>query len=362
MKKNLALLGAFALFFSACSSEISDEVVKKYEQSLNEVVKKQLKEFTTSEEIEVKLKDFTCKADKAHIECNSPDFSLNSSGTPIFSAKNIKLRSNEIYTENNASGLISYKDYYAHLFSKNDKLETSVNLESLKLSDESIKQVENNSKALINDEKIAKLMQELSQDNYNVAFNLLTTKDGGNVNYNYSYKIGNDKENFISASLEGGIKEEVFKALDELEIKFDTDKLIVNEKSLVNFNNDSSKSIEAILKQSMVKNFKLDINLQTKDAFVPYINMAKSSLEVLQNQNTNEEQSLLYSKTLELINDISKNPLYKLNLALDFKDIPLSEFNTLKESGVEKITINGKDFSDILKTINQLSQIGMMVP
>ena len=61
---------------------------------------------------------------------------------------------------------------------------------------------------------------------------------------------------------------------------------------------------------------------------------------------------------LELINDISKHPLYKLNLVLGFKDIPVSDFINLKEESIAKIIINGKDFSAILKTINQLSQIG----
>ena len=49
----------------------------------------------------------------------------------------------EIYTENNISGLISYKDYYTHLFAKRDKLEANLIFENLKLSDESIKAVEN---------------------------------------------------------------------------------------------------------------------------------------------------------------------------------------------------------------------------
>ena len=141
-------------------------------------------------------------------------------------------------------------------------------------------------------------------------------------------------------------------------MKFDTDQLAVNlTNSPQKFEEDFNNNFEEFLKQGTLKEFDFNFNLQTNNAFSPYINMAKASLEALQNQSSNEEQNLLYSQVLELINDISKDPLYKLNLALGFKDIPVSDFINLKEESIAKITINGKDFSAILKTINQLSQI-----
>ncbi|EAK1781836.1 hypothetical protein CVR99_07895, partial [Campylobacter upsaliensis] len=265
---------------------------------------------------------------------------------------------NEIYTENNISGLISYKDYYAHLFAKHDKLEANLIFENLKLSDESIKVVENASKQLINDEKIAKLMQDLSKDTYNFTYTSLTTKNDKKLNYAFSYKFDNNKENVISTNLKGSFKEEIFTLLDNLNVKFDTDQLAVNlTNSPQKFEEDFNNNFEEFLKQGTLKEFDFNFNLQTNNAFSPYINMAKASLEALQNQSPNEEQNLLYSQVLELINDISKDPLYKLNLALGFKDIPVSDFINLKEESIAKITINGKDFSAILKTINQLSQI-----
>ncbi|EAH5976880.1 hypothetical protein I8918_00530 [Campylobacter upsaliensis] len=365
MKKNLALFGALAFFLNACSSnDLSDEVVKKYEKSLNDSTQKIIQEqMSAFPNLKIDFKNFTCKADKAFVECQSPNFSLSNEKAKIFDIQNIKFRSNEIYTENNISGLISYKDYYTHLFAKHDKLEANLIFENLKLSDESIKAVENASKQLINDEKIAKLMQDLSKDTYNFTYTSLTTKNDKKLNYAFSYKLDNNKENVISTNLKGSFKEEIFTLLDNLNVKFDTDQLAVNlTNSPQKFEEDFNNNFEEFLKQGTLKEFDFNFNLQTNNTFSPYINMAKASLEALQNQSSNEEQNLLYSQVLELINDISKDPLYKLNLALGFKDIPVSDFINLKEESIAKITINGKDFSAILKTINQLSQIGNSNP
>ncbi|HEF3563447.1 TPA: hypothetical protein R9129_001786, partial [Campylobacter upsaliensis] len=248
-------------------------------------------------------------------------------------------------------------------FAKHDKLEANLIFENLKLSDESIKAVENASKQLINDEKIAKLMQDLSKDTYNFTYTSLTTKNDKKLNYAFSYKFDNNKENVISTNLKGSFKEEIFTLLDNLNVKFDTNQLAVNlTNSPQKFEEDFNNNFEEFLKQGTLKEFNFNFNLQTNNAFSPYINMAKASLEALQNQSSNEEQNLLYSQVLELINDVSKDPLYKLNLALGFKDIPVSDFINLKEESIAKITINGKDFSAILKTINQLSQIGNSNP
>lgn len=357
MKKNLALLSALVFFLGACSSEISDKDVQKYESALNESIQNGSiqREITSFDKnLKIDIKHFVCKADKAYVECNSPDFSVSSKGKIFFSGKNIKLRTNEIYAENNVSGLISYKDYYTHLFSKHDKLETTLNLEGLKLNDELIKNGIKNTNKDISDEKIAKLLQELIQDGYNFTSTFSITKNKDNFNYDNSFKINNNKENFISVDFNLDFKEKNFETFDKLGIKFDTNKASLNN----NYDENFDKNFEILLDESILKNFKLDINLQTNNAFSPYINMAKASLEALQNQSSNEEQNLLYSQVLELINDISKDPLYKLNLALGFKDIPVSDFINLKEESIAKITINGKDFSAILKTINQLSQIG----
>ncbi|MBS4274776.1 JlpA family lipoprotein adhesin [Campylobacter vulpis] len=365
MKKNLALLGVLALFLAACSSnDLSDEIVKKYEKSLNDSAQKTIQEqMNAFPNLKVDFKNFTCKADGAFIECQSSNFSLSNKESKLFDIQNIKFRSNEIYTENNTSGLISYKDYYTHLFAKHEKLEANLVFESLKLSDESIKAIENASKQLINDEKISKLIQDLSKDTYNFTYTLLTTKNDKKLNYTFSYKLDNNKENVISTNLEGNFKEEIFTLLDHLNVKFDTNQLAFNlANSSKEFEEGFNNNFEEFLKQSTFKEFKFNFNLQTNNAFSPYINMAKASLEALQNQSANEEQNLLYSQVLELINDISKDPLYKLNLVLGFKDMPVSDFINLKEESVANITINGKDFSTILKTINQLSQIGEIYP
>lgn len=377
MKKNLAPLGILVLFLGACSSnDLSDEIVKKYEKSLNDSAQKTIQEqMNVLPHLKVDFKNFTCKADKAFIECQSPNFSLSNGEIKLFDIQNIKYRTNEIYTENNTSGFISYKDYYTHLFTKQDKLEANLTFESLKLSDESIKTIENASKQLINDEKVAKLMQDLSKDTYNFTYTLTTTKGDKKLNYDFSYQLNNHKENAISTNLKGDFKEEIFALLDDLNVKFDTNQLAFNLANLSkeleeNFNNNNFKefeenfnnTFEEILKQGTFKEFKFNFNLQTNNAFSPYINIAKAFLEALQNQSVNEEQNLLYSQVLELINDISKDPLYKLNLVLGFKDIALSDFINLKEENIANITINGRDFSAILKTINELSQIGEIYP
>ncbi|EAI3916725.1 hypothetical protein YZ60_00250 [Campylobacter upsaliensis] len=359
MKKNLALFGALAFLLNACSSnDLSDEVVKKYEESLNNSTQKIIQEkMSAFPNLKIDVKNFVCKADKAFIECQSPNFSLSNEKAKIFDIQNIKFRTNEIYTENNTSGLISYKDYYTHLFAKHDKLEANLIFENLKLSDESIKAVENTSKQLTNDERIAKLMQDLSKDTYSFTYTSLTTKTDKKTNYDISYQLSNHKENVLSTNLKGSFKEEIFALLDRANVKFDTTQLASNfTDSPKEFEENFSNSFEEFLKQATLKEFKFNFNLQTNNAFSPYINMAKASLEALQNQSSNEEQNLLYSQVLELINDISKDPLYKLNLTLGFKDIPASDFIKLREESIAKITINGKDFSAILKTIKQLGE------
>ena len=121
-----------------------------------------------------------------------------------------------------------------------------------------LKQWKMQNKQLINDEKIAKLMQDLSKDTYNFTYTSLTTKNDKKLNYAFSYKLDNNKENVISTNLKGSFKEEIFTLLDNLNVKFDTNQLAVN---LINFRLKNLKKISIIilkfLKQGTLKNLTL---------------------------------------------------------------------------------------------------------
>lgn len=240
-----------------------------------------------------------------------------------------------------------------HLFVKHDKLEASLIFENLKLGDESIRAVEDANKQLINGEKIAKLIQDLGKDAYNFTYASLIARNDKKLNYASSYKLNNNKESIISTNLKGSFREEIFTLLDNLGMKFDTDQSAVNlTDSPQKLEEDSSNNLEEFLKQDTLKEFDFNFDLQANNAFSPYISTARASLEALQNQSSSEKQNLLYSQMLKLINDIGKDPLYKLNLTLGFKDIPVSGFIDLKEESIIKVIINGKGFNAILKTIS----------
>ena len=122
-------------------------------------------------------------------------------------------------------------------------------------------------------------------------------------------------------------------------------KVSTNELSKVNF--------DLLLPQLphfiSINDLKFNFSLDTENALQPYVDILKSSLELQKNTSKDEQETLKLDKILTLLEDMAKNPIYKLHINAQFKDVLLKDYQKEGAEVIEKITINDKDFTDIFK-------------
>ena len=85
------------------------------------------------------------------------------------------------------------------------------------------------------------------------------------------------------------------------------------------------------------------------------------SLKSSKTQSQNEEQALIFDKALAILNNITQNDDYKLNLDLKFKNIPVSDYSTQGIDSIEKLNINNQDATEALKIILPFIMFSMLM-
>ncbi|EFT1376494.1 hypothetical protein HWF23_001596, partial [Campylobacter jejuni] len=149
-------------------------------------------------------------------------------------------------------------------------------------------------------------------------------------------------------------------------IKFNTQTLAMDEQAineLLNIANyeQASDFSNTIQKYIILNNFKIDSTLKTEGVFSSYIATAKENLQTLKAQSQNEEQALIFDKALAILNNITQNDDYKLNLDLKFKNIPVSDYSTQGIDSIEKLSINNQDATEALKIILPFIMFSMLM-
>ncbi|ASQ33694.1 hypothetical protein CGZ84_04770 [Campylobacter jejuni] len=367
MKKGIFLSIGIAVLFSACGNSIDEKTVKKYENQLNQTVKQEIASLSQDSGIKIEFSDFKCNADGDFIACLSPNFKTlakdnNDEYQELFQAKNIKIRSNEIYKgETNTS--ISIKEYYNDLFKNQKSIQSNLVFEDFKLGEKVVSDI--NASLFQQDPKISSFINKLSSDSYTLSFDNSINKQENNYLDNLDIKFYNAKLNF-NTNLNINLKEDLLNYLDSKGIKFNTQTLAMDEQAInellnmVNYEQASDFS-NTIQKYIILNNFKIDSTLKTEGVFSSYIATAKENLQTLKAQSQNEEQALIFDKALAILNNITQNDDYKLNLDLKFKNIPVSDYSTQGIDSIEKLSINNQDATEALKIILPFIMFSMLM-
>ncbi|MBZ7936348.1 hypothetical protein H2279_06890 [Campylobacter sp. B0100352/1] len=348
MKKNL-IIGISLVFFAACNNNSLDQsIIKKYENALNT----QIKEEQNSSKDFFKFNDFKCQNDGNFIKCMSPNLEVFNpeNHKKIFGIENVEYKSNVVYT-GDKKGLISFRELLNFLFSKNEKLQDEVTFKNIKLDDETISKLD---KIKLNkNQKINDYLKELISNPFTISFkNLNTKKNDENNNYLSSINIqSNDQLNLnLSANIDYNLK--LLDMLDSYGFKYDIDSISVKNVDENNTNKiDSDSTLSQILENITIHDAKLTFSLDTKEVFKDYIEMANSMLKIAKENSKDEKQTLIIDKALKALEKITQNPTYKLNVEVFFKDVPLSVYSMEKEKVIEKLTINGEDFTEVVSIL-----------
>ncbi|EGH9477920.1 hypothetical protein IDD78_001709, partial [Campylobacter jejuni] len=170
----------------------------------------------------------------------------------------------------------------------------------------------------------------------------------------------------FNTNLNINLKEDLLNYLDSKGIKFNTQTLAMDEQAineLLNIANyeQASNFSNTIQKYIILNNFKIDSTLKTEGVFSSYITTAKENLQTLKTQSQNEEQALIFDKALAILNNITQNDDYKLNLDLKFKNIPVSDYSTQGIDSIEKLSINNQDATEALKIILPFIMFSMLM-
>ncbi|MCW1656571.1 lipoprotein adhesin JlpA [Campylobacter jejuni] len=367
MKKGIFLSIGIAVLFSACGNSIDEKTVKKYENQLNQTVKQEIASLSQDSGIKIEFSDFKCNADGDFIACLSPNFKTlakdnNDEYQELFQAKNIKIRSNEIY-KGEANTSISIKEYYNDLFKNQKSIQSNLVFEDFKLGEKVVSDI--NASLFQQDPKISSLINKLSSDSYTLSFDNSINKQENNYIDNLDIKFYNAKLNF-NTNLNINLKEDLLNYLDSKGIKFNTQTLAMDEQAineLLNIANyeQASDFSNTIQKYIILNNFKIDSTLKTEGVFSSYITTAKENLQTLKTQSQNEEQALIFDKALAILNNITQNDDYKLNLDLKFKNIPVSDYSTQGIDSIEKLSINNQDATEALKIILPFIMFSMLM-
>nr|WP_139894201.1 lipoprotein adhesin JlpA [Campylobacter jejuni] len=367
MKKGIFLSIGIAVLFSACGNSIDEKTVKKYENQLNQTVKQEIASLSQDSGIKIEFSDFKCNADGDFIACLSPNFKTlakdnNDEYQELFQAKNIKIRSNEIY-KGEANTSISIKEYYNDLFKNQKSIQSNLVFEDFKLGEKVVSDI--NASLFQQDPKIRSFINKLSSDSYTLSFDNSINKQENNYLDNLDIKFYNAKLNF-NTNLNINLKEDLLNYLDSKGIKFNTQTLAMDEQAineLLNIANyeQASDFSNTIQKYIILNNFKIDSTLKTEGVFSSYITTAKENLQTLKTQSQNEEQALIFDKALAILNNITQNDDYKLNLDLKFKNIPVSDYSTQGIDSIEKLSINNQDATEALKIILPFIMFSMLM-
>ncbi|EPU1615150.1 lipoprotein adhesin JlpA [Campylobacter jejuni] len=367
MKKGIFLSIGIAVLFSACGNSIDEKTVKKYENQLNQTVKQEIANLSQDSGIKIEFSDFKCNADGDFIACLSPNFKTlakdnNDEYQELFQAKNIKIRSNEIY-KGEANTSISIKEYYNDLFKNQKSIQSNLVFEDFKLGEKVVSDI--NASLFQQDPKIRSFINKLSSDSYTLSFDNSINKQENNYLDNLDIKFYNAKLNF-NTNLNINLKEDLLNYLDSKGIKFNTQTLAMDEQAineLLNIANyeQASDFSNTIQKYIILNNFKIDSTLKTEGVFSSYIATAKENLQTLKAQSQNEEQALIFDKALAILNNITQNDDYKLNLDLKFKNIPVSDYNAQGIDSIEKLSINNQDATEALKIILPFIMFSMLM-
>ncbi|MGH2328043.1 JlpA family lipoprotein adhesin [Campylobacter taeniopygiae] len=348
MKKNLAL-GVSLVFFVACSNNSLDQsIVKKYENALNT----QIKEEQNSSKEFFKFNDFKCQNDGSFIKCMSPNLEVFNpeNHKKIFGIENVEYKFNGIYT-GDKKGPISFRELLNFLFSKNEKLQDEITFKNLKLSDEAISELDKIN--LNRNQKINDYLKELISNPFTISFkNLNTKKNDENNNYLSNINIqSNDQLNLnLSANIDYKLK--LLDMLDSYGFKYDIDSISIKNVDENNTNKiDPDSTLSQILENITIHDTKLTFSLDTKEIFKDYIEMANSMLKIAKENSKDEKQTLVIDKALKALEKITQNPTYKLDIEVFFKDIPLNTYSKEKEKAIEKLTINGEDFTEVVSIL-----------
>lgn len=367
MKKGIFLSIGIAVLFSACGNSIDEKTVKKYENQLNQTVKQEIASLSQDSGIKIEFSDFKCNADGDFIACLSPNFKTltkdnNDEYQELFQAKNIKIRSNEIY-KGEANASISIKEYYNDLFKNQKSIQSNLVFEDFKLGEKVVSDI--NASLFQQDPKISSFINKLSSDSYTLSFDNSINKQENNYLDNLDIKFYNAKLNF-NTNLNINLKEDLLNYLDSKGIKFNTQTLVMDKQAineLLNIANyeQASDFSNTIQKYIILNNFKIDSTLKTEGVFSSYITTAKENLQTLKAQSQNEEQALIFDKALAILNNITQNDDYKLNLDLKFKNIPVSDYSTQGIDSIEKLSINNQDATEALKIILPFIMFSMLM-
>lgn len=370
MKKYLLLSLSTLVLCSCADNKISQELVQKYETRINTELKDQINILNQEYDgINIQIPNFKCDADNNFIKCVSNNITFSAQGQELFNIKSLQFRSNEVY-KGKDEGLISIKKYYDELFKNNKKLETSFSIKGFKLSKEISQNILENATMISNDENMINFLTEFVQDEYNLDGVSYTTSSNGELKFEGSEKFYNAK-NSTTLSLDGSvsIKELMFDVLEkEMNAKFDTQTLNFDK----NFTDKLNNQFDLLLPKladigkefGSINDIKFNISLDTKNAFEPYVTMAKGYLGMQKSQSKDEKEALIADKALSVLEDITKNPVYKLNIEAKFKNTLLKDYQKEGAEVVQKFTINGKDFTEILKdfTGNFIPEFGSDEP
>ncbi|WP_171000345.1 JlpA family lipoprotein adhesin [Campylobacter estrildidarum] len=348
MKKNL-ILSASLIFFTACSSNSLDQsITKKFENALNA----QIREEQNSSEINLNFNDFKCQNDGNFIKCMSPNLEVFNpeNHKKIFGIENVEYKSNVIYT-GDKKGLISFRELLNFLFSKNEKLQDEVTFKNIKLGDETISELDKIN--LNKNQKINDYLKELISNPFTISFkNLNTKKNSENNNYLSSINIQSNDQLNLNLSANIDYKLELLDILDSYGFKYDIDSISVKNVDENNTNKiDPDSTLSQILDNITIHDAKLTFSLDTKEVFKDYIEMANSMLKIAKENSKDEKQTLVIDKALKALEKITQNPTYKLNIEVFFKDAPLSVYSKEKEKVIEKLTINGEDFTEVVSIL-----------
>ncbi len=346
MKKSIALTLGTIFFFSACSNSLDKTTVAKYEERLNTQINETLKDFQQDMGVRIEISNFSCKGDGMFLRCSSPNFNVfakdnTQTEQKLIEAKNLEIYSNEIYT-GEEQGLISLKDYYDNLLSKNKNLKTSFTLEGFKLGEKVISDI--NASLSQSDPKIQDYLAKLSSGVFTLSFeNSLFVKNSDyNNNLNFDYK------------------QSLLDFFEKAGIKYNTQTYAIDEKAVEELL-DQQGFAQPIQESVILNNFKINSSLDTQGVFENYITIAKGGLEALKIQSQNEEQTLLIDKALLALNEITKDEVYKLDLEAKFKPIALSDYPKEGINAVEKLTVNNQDFTETLRILFGFMMIPIML-
>lgn len=364
ISKKICLSILASVFLVACNTNISQDIVKNYQDALNADLEKTFKEDFKQAGIDIDFKPFSCEASKELISCKSPKWSFHSTHQSFgVNIENIELKSSEYY-DGKPIGLISYKEYYEKIFKKNNKGINELKFE-LSFDEAAGEQIKTKIAENISDEKLKAYLYEFTKDKFLVEMSQNHNKAKENILGEFIYKIANQRDTNIHWSMDYSFNTQLFDALDNNNIKFNTQSLTTDEAGLDALLNDEYysygmsepllKLIKEATKGVYFHNNILNIKLDTQSLFKEHIEELKTKLQ----GDVHPQFKAMFDKLLLVIDDATQNPLYELDLEIKFKDsIPLAEYTNSFFEAIEKVSLNKQDFTNESKHFAVLFLLG----